>query len=217
MKQSLRILILAICGLFTYVAAAQTSAADSKPDQKTPAVVSGDVKAPEKARDFSQEGFVYELYRTAARFEKDGTGSREYTARVRVQSEAGVQALGQLIFGYNSANERMEINYVRVRKADGTVVTASVGSVQDLTAPLQREAPVYTDFRQKHVTVSALRPGEILEYKVTAILHIPYAAGQFWFSHDFEQRVIVLNEEFELNIPRGREIKLKISRSSRPS
>ncbi|MCI0351805.1 MAG: DUF3857 domain-containing protein [Acidobacteriales bacterium] len=211
MKPLSRILILAIFGLLNYPAAGQ-SGAENKPDQKpstTTTAVSGDAKAPEKARDYSQEGFVYELYRTAARFEKDGTGSREYSARVRVQSEAGVQALGQLVFGYNSANERMEINYVRVRKAIGTVVNASADAVQDLTAPVQREAPVYTDYRQKHVTVSALRPGEILEYKVTATLHTPYAAGHFWFSHDFEKRVIVLDEQFELNIPRAHEIKLK--------
>jgi tetratricopeptide (TPR) repeat protein len=212
MKQSLKVLVFAAFALSSFLVAAQTPVTETKAERKASpgaSPVAGDVKAPEKSSDYSQEGFVYELYRTVARFEKDGTGSREYSARVRVQSEAGVQALGQLVFGYNSANERMEINYVRVRKADGSVVTASADSVQDLTAPVQREAPVYTDFRQKHVTVSALRPGEILEYKVTAILHTPYAAGQFWFSHDFEQRVIVLNEEFELSIPRAREIKLK--------
>lgn len=204
-----------LVAFITLSAAAQTTAPDTKPEAKGPeSTVDG--KPPEKPSDYSQEGFVYELYRTAARFEADGTGVREYSARVRVQSEAGVQALGQLVFGYNSANERMEINYVRVRKSAGNVVTATADAVQDLTAPIQREAPVYTDYRQKHITVPALRPGEILEYHVTATLHTPYAAGQFWFNHDFEKRVIMLDEQFELSIPRNREIKLKTKPEFKP-
>ena len=87
------------------------------------------------------------------RFEADGTGRKEVTARIRVQSEAGVQQWGQIQVGYNSANERVEIPYVRVLKEDGTVVKAGDDAVQDLSAPVEHEAPVYTDYRQKHVTV----------------------------------------------------------------
>ena len=90
--------------------------------------------------------------------------AKNTTARIRVQSEAGVQQWGQLQEGYNSANERVEIPYVRVLKEDGTVVKAGDDAVQDLSAPVEHEAPVYTDYRQKHITVPGLRPGEILEY-----------------------------------------------------
>src|ERR1700677_2223974 len=74
--------------------------------------------------DFPQEPFVIEQYFTNARFENDGTGEFDLTERIRVQSEAGVQQLGELVFGYNSASEQMEIRYVRVRTSDGTTVTA---------------------------------------------------------------------------------------------
>ncbi len=51
--------------------------------------------------DFSQEPFVIEKYYTTARFENDGTGEHDLTAHIRVQSDAGVQQLGELVFGYN--------------------------------------------------------------------------------------------------------------------
>ena len=54
--------------------------------------------------DYSQEPFVFQQYSTKIRFENDGTGERDYVARILVQSDAGVQALGELTFGYNSAN-----------------------------------------------------------------------------------------------------------------
>jgi len=116
-------------------------------------------KAAEEKKDYSQESFVIEKVLTRFRFETDGTGRKETIARVRVQSEAGVEQWGQVVFGYNSANERVEIPYVRVLKKDGSVVTAPADSVQDLSAPIEREAPVYTDYRQKHITVPGLRPG----------------------------------------------------------
>jgi hypothetical protein len=84
-----------------------------------------------------------------------------------------VQQYGQVVFGCNSANERIEVAFVRVRKPDGTVVATSPASVQDLTAPVQRVAPVYTDFRQKHVTVESLRPGDTLQFRLVTTVRIP--------------------------------------------
>src|SRR6202008_4367212 len=166
-------------------------------------------KAAEQQKDYSQESFVIEKALTAFRFETDGTGRKETIARVRVQSEAGVEQWGQVLVGYNSANERVEIPYVRVRKKDGTVVTAPADSVQDLTAPVEREAPVYTDYRQKHITVPGLRPGEVLEYDVATVIHTPLAPDQFWTEYDFDKNNIVLDEQLEVNVPRERAIKLK--------
>src|SRR5690242_6173859 len=159
--------------------------------------------------DYSQESFVVEQIRTTYRFEKDGTGRKEIYARLRIQSEAGVSQWGQVVVGYNSANERVEIPYVRVHKADGTVVTAPADSVQDLSAPVAREAPVYTDYRQKHITVPGLRPGEVLEYDVSTVIHTPLAPNQFWTEYDFDKSNITLDEQLEVNIPKDRTIKLK--------
>jgi tetratricopeptide (TPR) repeat protein len=166
-------------------------------------------KVPEKARDYSQESFVIEQMHSRYRFEADGTGRKELIARVRVQSEAGVQQWGQLQIGYNSANERVEIPYVRVLKEDGTIVKAGDDAVQDLSAPVEREAPVYTDYRQKHITVPGLRPGEVLEYDLVTIIHTPLAAGQFWTEYEFDNHSIVLDETVDVDVPADRTVKLK--------
>src|SRR3984957_15981082 len=160
-------------------------------------------------RDYSQEGFVVEQYRSSYRFESDGTGRRETVARIRVQSEAGGQQGGQIQIGYNSANERVEIAYVRVVKADGSIVKAGDDAVQDLTAPVEREAPVYTDYRQKHITGPGLRPGEVLEYDIVTVIHTPLAAGQFWADYDFDKNNIMLDEELDVDVPSDRPLELK--------
>src|SRR3981081_121597 len=166
-------------------------------------------KPADKKADYSQEAFVIEQLRSSYRFESDGTGRKESIARIRVQSEAGVQQWGQLQVGYNSANERVEIPYVRVLKEDGSIVKAGDDAVQDLSAPVEREAPVYTDYRQKHITVPGLRPGEVLECDMVTVVHTPLAAGQFWTEYNFDQNNIVLDEQFDVDTQADRTVKLK--------
>jgi len=191
---------------------AQTAAPRRQDKTQTPPPVK------EKQPDYSQEAFVVEQLRTLYRFEKDGTGQREVTLRVKVQSEAALERFGQLILPYISANEKLDIDYVRVRKADGTVVTALPSDVQDLTAPISRQAPVYTDLRQKHITVPGLRPGDVLEYHAIWTMHTPLAANHFWLNHDFITRdLIVLDESLEVNIPRDGTVKLKTEKGFDPA
>ncbi len=165
--------------------------------------------ATSKPADYSQEPFVVEQLATVARFEKDGTGRRETRLRVLVKTDLGVESWGQLVFGYNSGNEKLEIPYVRVRKTDGSVVNAGADAVQDMTPSVTRDAPMYTDYREKHVTVPALRPGDTLEYSVVTTTHTSLAPGQFWWEYDFVDRAIVLDETVELNVPQDKPFTLR--------
>src|SRR5262252_149238 len=113
---------------------AQRAAAQTR-SSKVPAVT-------DKAPDYSQEAMVIEQMRVTYRFEKDGTGMHDIALRVKLQSDAALQRFGQLILPYVSANEKLDIDYVRVKKPDGTVINATAGDVQDLSAPISREAPV---------------------------------------------------------------------------
>jgi len=78
-----------------------------------------------------------------------------------------------------------------------------------MTTPVAREAPVYSDLREKHITVPSLRPGEVLEYEIETSYVEPLAPGQFWMDHVFEKNSIVMNETLELNIPATRKLQLK--------
>ena len=158
--------------------------------------------------DYSKEPFVFEKYITKVRFENDGTGERDQIARIRVQSDAGVQALGELTFGYNSANEHMTVQYVRVTKPDGKTVTADASAIKETNADVARNAPVYTDYKVKHVTVPSLQAGDTLEYEVDTNLATPLAAGEFWYAQDFVKSAIVLDESLEVNLPDGRALNL---------
>lgn len=149
---------------------------------------------------------MVEHFRQSERFENDGTGREEQEASIKITSEAGVQALGQLKLGYSALSEKLDIEYVRVRKPDGTVITAQDSAIQDLTIP---DAPVYTDYHQKHISVPSLRPGDTLEFRYVRTIVNPLIPGQFWANYNFTEQGIVLDEQVELNVPKDRQIKLK--------
>ena len=195
--------ICALCICATLFAQDGPVPAGSSPAEKAlgPATVAG-------KPDYSKEPFVFEKYTTRVRFENDGTGERDRIVRIRVQSDAGVQALGELTFGYNSANERITVQYVRVTKPDGRTVTADASAIKETNADVARNAPVYTDYKVKHVTVPSLQAGDTLEYEVDTNLATPLAAGEFWYAQDFVKGAIVLDESLEVNLPDGRPLNL---------
>jgi len=159
--------------------------------------------------DYSKEAFIIEKLRTVASFENDGTSSRTTICAVRIQSESGVQRWGVLSAGYSTTDEQIEIAYVRVRKADGSVVETPADSAQDMTSEIMRVAPMYSDYHEKHVAVKGLGVGDLLEYEITVRTRTPLVPGQFWFAYDFDKASIELDEEVQVSVPREREAKVK--------
>jgi len=161
--------------------------------------------------------FVYEWLRERLRFEADGTGRIELSVRTRVQTEAALDAFGQLTFPYQSANQRLSVDSVRVFKAGGASVLAPASAVQDLSGPMASEAPMYSDTRIKVVTVPSLRPGDTLEYHVTWTTHTPIAPGNFWMAERFVRAAPILEQVVVVDVPRAADVVVRTRGAVTPS
>ncbi len=126
----------------------------------------------------SKEAAIFDRILNRIRFENDGTEVSETEAVVKIQSQAGVEEFGQLVFGYSSATEKLDIEYVRVRKPDGQVVVTPDSTAQDFAPDVLKEAPMYSDYRQRHISVAALQPGDTLEYRTVTRVFKPLAGGK---------------------------------------
>ena len=116
-------------------------------------------------KDYSKEGFVIQHWVTKVTFENDGTSLRTAQVQAKIQSEPGVQKFGLLTIPYQASMETLDFDYVRVRKADGSVVTTPSENIQDQSSEVSRTAPLYSDQREKHVAVKGLGIGDTLEYE----------------------------------------------------
>src|ERR1700738_90379 len=135
--------------------------------------------------DYSREAFVSEQDITHIAFENDGTSTRESTSRIRIQSGAGAQRFGVLTFPYENSTGTVDIDYVRVRKPNGTTVLTPADSVQDMPSEITRQAPFYSDLHEKHVAVKGLGVGDVLEFQTHWRTTKPLAPGQFWLAFNF--------------------------------
>jgi tetratricopeptide (TPR) repeat protein len=163
---------------------------------------------PAPPHDYSKEAYVIEKLQTRITEEADGSGARELTAEVKMLAEAGVKAFAVLSFTYTSANEVVDIDYVRVRKPDGTVVKTPDYNIQDMPAEVTRTAPLYSDIREKHVAVKGLGVGDVLEYLVRFRVVKPQVPGHFWYEHSFAKNAIIKDETLEVSVPGDKYVKV---------
>ena len=186
--------------LFALIMAAQAArlttpaAEDSRPEPKT---------------ELAQEAAIYEQISTTASYKADGTGYYDAGARVRVQSSSGVAQFGLLTFSYQKSFEDVTIAFVRVHKPDGTLISTSLDNVQDLEAEVTREAPFYSDLREKHVAVRGLAVGDVLEWSSRTKIFKPLAPNNFWLHYNFRKDFIVRDEQLRLEVPKELTIKIK--------
>ncbi len=156
--------------------------------------------------DYSNEPLVEELSETIYRYNADGTGERTLRAVLHLQSDAAVRQFGLLNFNYAADNETVELKYVRVRKADGTVLATDASAAQDLPAEVTRQAPLYSDQHELQIPVRSLAVGDRLEYEAVIHLRKAEVPGQFWGAAEFEKRLVALDERVELRLPAGRHV-----------
>ena len=168
--------------------------------------------SPEAApsKEFSKEGVVVQHSTTEVAFQSDGSYTTELRAQLRIQTDGGVRQYGVLRFPYSQAAiGRVDVQEVQVTKPNGSVIATPVDSSQDMTSDVSRDAPMYSDLREKHVPVKGLEPGDILEYSARWQVEKPLATGQFWYSYQFIKGAIVLDEQLIISVPHEREVKLK--------
>jgi len=96
-----------------------------------------------------------------------------------------------------------------VRKPDGQVVMTPESTAQDFAPDVLKEAPMYSDYRQRHISVAGLGSGDTLEYRTVTHIVTPLAAGNFWYEHTFPKDVVVNEDRLEIDVPKAREVKLK--------
>src|SRR5579862_5566399 len=126
----LHVVVLLMIHLMVTGASAQAPT-PSLPNQTLPNQTLPNPIPPNQKTKNADEAAVFERISNRVRFENDGTSVSETEAVVRIQSQAGVEDFGQLVFKDSSATEKLEVEYVRVRKPDGRVVVTPDSTAQD--------------------------------------------------------------------------------------
>ncbi|HMG84919.1 MAG TPA: DUF3857 domain-containing protein [Terracidiphilus sp.] len=152
---------------------------------------------------YANEAIVFERLQTVYKMHGDGTGERDLLVKMRVQSDGAAQQFGVMSFPYASAYETPVIKLMRVHKADGSIVDTPASDAVDMPTAVSREAPLYSDLKEKHLPVRSLTRGDTLEYEVDTAITKAEAPGQFWGANHSTPpgTIIVLDEVLKLEVP----------------
>ncbi|HXQ30103.1 MAG TPA: DUF3857 domain-containing protein [Gemmatimonadales bacterium] len=165
---------------FTGVAAAARAQAPDITPAGDPSVLSDTIyRLAVDSSAHRDERYVFLLDDGVVRIESDGRLRRTYRQIIQILSPAASTTWGELTFDYNSDRERFTLNWARVVRPDGSVVSAAPGHVQESVAPVALSAPMYSDAKVVRVSLAGVGPGTIVDYSVTIERLRPPLAGEF--------------------------------------
>ncbi|HXY18494.1 MAG TPA: DUF3857 domain-containing protein, partial [Gemmatimonadales bacterium] len=133
-----------------------------------------------KPADYPDEPYVYLLDDGIVRIEADGRGTRTYRQVIQILDQDGVEAWGELSFSYSGSREKLTVNWARVLRPDGTVVSERPAHEQESDVPAALEYPVYSDTKVRRATLGGLAPGLLVDYSYTVETRDPVMPGDFY-------------------------------------
>ena len=159
---------------------------------------------------YRNEAIVFERSETNYIMHADATGERDMQVRIRIQSDGAAQQFGVLSFAYASATETPVIKFARVIKPDGSSVETPASDAIEMPAAVTREAPLYSDLKEKHLPIRSLSRGDILEYEVDTVITKAETPDQFWGAFHFTppSTLVVLSEVLTVEVPAGKYVQV---------
>jgi transglutaminase-like putative cysteine protease/predicted Zn-dependent protease len=158
---------------------------------------------------YKDEALIWEHFDETIHMREDGTGDRTLHIVVRLQSEGAARQFSVLSVPYASAYETGTIDYIRVHKPDGSTVETPVSDAIEMPAAVTREAPLYSDLKEKQLPVRSVAAADVLEYQFHTVRTRAEAPGQFWGSdHFLVEGGVVLSQTLTLEIPAGKYVQV---------
>jgi transglutaminase-like putative cysteine protease len=133
-----------------------------------------------KASDYPEESFVYLLDDGVTRYEADGRGSTTYRQVVQILTEDAVDNFAEQSFSYSPDREKLTVNWIRVLKPNGDVISAKPALEQKSDVPAAMSNPVYQERKVLRYSLSGVAPGTIVDYSYTKERLKPYLPGDFY-------------------------------------
>jgi transglutaminase-like putative cysteine protease len=129
--------------------------------------------------DYPEHDFVYLLDDGIVRVEADGRASETYRQIVQILTQRGAEVWGEQTYAYNPDRERFAMNWIRVLRPDGTVISDSPRHEQETSTMVSEDYPVYTAQRIKRISLGGVAPGTLVDYSYTRETLAPPLPGDF--------------------------------------
>ncbi len=151
--------------------------------------------------EYPDDPFIYLLDDGVLRYEADGRGTRTYRQVVQILTQDGVETWAEQSFGYEPGHQKLTVNWVRVLRPDGSVVSDAPTLVQDADIPATMGNPVYTDQKVKRMSLRGVAPGTLVDFSYTLEEQKPWLAGDFYRTWSVHTSRLVRRSRYLVDLP----------------
>jgi hypothetical protein len=137
------------------------------------------------------------------RYEMNGTGSGTYRQVVQLLTPQAVEDYAEQEFSYSPGHQRLTINWIRVLRPDGSVISEAPQQVQDADVPAALGDPVYSDAKVRRYSLSGVAAGVIVDWSYTLEELKPFLAGDFLNTWEVQSGRLTRRSRFLVDIPAG--------------
>lgn len=162
-----------------------------------------------KPTDHPDEDAVYLLDDGVVRYEADGRGTQTFRQIVEILKPDAVDRYREFRFSYAPKHERFRINWMRVLKPDGTVISAAPTQEQDSDVPAQMGDPVYSDRKVKRLSLTGVAPGTIVDYSYTREELKPFLPGDFLQTWGVTTGLRTMRSRLVVDVPSTLNVRLR--------
>jgi transglutaminase-like putative cysteine protease len=127
---------------------------------------------------------------------------------VKILNDRGKEKFGEVSLAYDSTYEKLELEYARTIKPDGTVVTVGDKNIRDVSVYLNY--PLYSNARARIISMPEVASGSVIEYKARLTRSQLPNRKDFDTTYWLQADEPIAFQRSRIRVPKGRDLKYKI-------
>jgi hypothetical protein len=153
--------------------------------------------------DYPKNSYVWLLDEGVYRIEPDGRWSRTFRQVVQILKPQGAYQYREQALSYNPEHQKLTVNWMRVVKPNGEVISAAPEQVQESDIPAPMGVPTYTSTRVRRMSLTGLDSGTVLDFSITTEEMKPPMPGDFFHSWRVTPATPVRRSRMVVDVPAG--------------
>lgn len=151
--------------------------------------------------DHADLAFVWLLDEGKYSIEADGRTKNTTRQVVQILKPEGAEAYRERRLTWNPEHQKLTVNWMRVVKPDGEVISEKPEQIQDSDVPAEMGVPMYTAAKVRRMSLSGLEPGTILDFSITTETDASMMPGEFFVTWRVTTPTYVVRSNLEVDLP----------------
>jgi hypothetical protein len=151
--------------------------------------------------DHTDLAYVWLLDEGKYSIEADGRVKNTTRQVVQILKPEGAEAYRERRLTWNPEHQKLTVNWMRVVRPNGEVISAKPEQVQDSDVPAEMGVPMYTATKVRRMSLSGLEAGTILDFSITTETDASMMPGEFFVSWRVTTPTYVVRSNLEVDVP----------------